>query len=93
MTNLQTPPSEQRIPLAGSAAAFGVETATFESPLVALTAMQTALEGAREQAEETQVLRPISSEDAEHLMQWAATDSLDWDRLIGSIEGWGTPEP
>ena len=96
MTNLQTtPPTQQRIPLtSGSRSVAGrVETTTFTSPLEALTVMQTVMEGVRERAEETQALRPISPEDAERLMQWAAADSLDWDRLIGSIEGWGTPEP
>jgi hypothetical protein len=95
VTKLQVPPSQQRIPVAGGyrPVAGRIETSTFVSPLEAWTVMQTAIEGAREHTEETQALRPILPEDAERIMLWAAADSLDWDRLTGSIEGWGTPEP
>lgn len=97
MTQLQqTWPHKQRIPLTGerhSAAGLGMETQVSPTPLDAMTIMQTAIEGGREQIEETQALRPIPAEAAEHILLWAAEDSLDWDRLIGSIDGWGTPEP
>jgi hypothetical protein len=91
MTRLQTPPRQQRIPLhAEQQNAAGI--AAQVSPLEAMTAMQIAAKGAKEQIRETQLLRPITAETADGILRWAGEDSLDWDRLIGSIEGWGKPE-
>jgi hypothetical protein len=88
MTRLQAVP-KQRVPFVSHSSAGTWQP----SPLDVFSTMQVAIEGAHEEIEETQALRPISEEAAGQIVLWAAEDSLDWDRLIDKIDGWGTPEP
>jgi hypothetical protein len=91
MTRTQTPPTTQHITIPPDRATNTVETTL--SPLEAMRVMQLAVEGGQEQIKETKVSRTIAPEIAERIVTWAGENSLDWDALIESREGWGTPEP
>jgi hypothetical protein len=63
---------------------------TLSSPLTEMRVMQFGVESAREMVEQMQVVKLVSAEDAQALMEWVGNPlSLDWDALERSDDGWG----
>jgi hypothetical protein len=63
---------------------------TLSSPLTEMRVMQFGVESAREMVEQMQVVKLVSAEDAQALMEWVGNpQALDWDALERSDDGWG----
>lgn len=84
---------EQTVPMPVDDQTSGGVISVQVSPITAMRAMQLEVEGTQETIALMQISLPISEVIAIGIVGWAAANTLDWDHLIASDDGWGNPEP
>lgn len=88
----QTTRRAQRVQIPPAGQELQGSISVYSSPITDMRALQVAVEGAHETVEQLHWAEPISGETADRILQWVTEDSLDWDHLIESDDGWGMPD-